>query len=402
MNLKKLKIYFAFFIAAFVCRTWAEKCKDISLSFGQQRFKIPKPMYWMQASGDCRVSYTDSAGISSMYNYCLKKVEDITSNIDAFPVPGSKGKIYVHPDHTVFCSTEEVIKSPRHTRCHFGDKELKGYYQSLGLIKSSQDGKSQIRILMGSIGRYRDYEIVQNNNTFEVKPLGPVHKACENISELKLERELPILSRDGTKFAFRDRNTRNTVIYSINPQGLCQKLPVEIPFETSKVAFTFGSESVDFLVYNSDTKTRRLLRMDLEGGKITAISAPDEDVTYMTTREDGKILYARRVKNLKGTFDNELVLLDQNVIQKNKNADHFKLIGYFWANTCNKDIDEEMALLVGQRVDVTSCHKLITQNRSSMPKESGEGKGFEALAVVCNAKTESQIKASELEGNIGR
>ncbi len=387
-------INFLFLILSFLAHSEqspAVNCSGITLNRGQQVVKVPDEMDWMQAFGDCRVGYT-GMGLSFLFNYCTKKSEPISRGLDAFPIPGTNGELYVQPD--VVENKLEFYEAKSVGRSTFGgivkyahkDPEFKGYYQSAGLLSEDKEtGIKKIRIFMGSLRRYRDYQVSKTDKNYQVKQLGPIQRFCQNIDSQIFEPELPIINRSGSIISHRDRQTRNTVFFEIESDGNCNKLPAEIPFASNKVAFAFGSSDVDFLVFDAKTKSSRLMRMNLKTGKISSMSLPGEDVTYMTTREkDGAILYGRRIKKSNNSYDYELVLLDQNIFENNESkAANAKAIGSLWSKQCNFPIDSEMSEVVGSRMDAASCQKLARLNNNIH------------LEDFCNSKIEVKVDAAK-------
>ncbi|MES2767640.1 MAG: hypothetical protein V4596_00725 [Bdellovibrionota bacterium] len=135
-------------------------------------------------SGDCTISLDTGK--------CLTKGETFepypVSGHDLLTIPHCNGKS--SPDKAPYLSmcfyNQKTYQNMNISKPIFEDKELYGYYQSVGFLNRKKE-ESKIRIIT-YYGFMRDY-LLKNG---QIKPLGKVIKHCKD-----LDNKLPMLSKDG-------------------------------------------------------------------------------------------------------------------------------------------------------------------------------------------------------------
>lgn len=380
---------------------------------------LPGAGYWMQAFGNCRVTYTTVGGISSkLYNICTNESERITDHIDAFPVP-LEDNLYTHPYGGIgFFKLSDVLGSDgRSDEPFYDDMSHTGNYQSLGLLPSSTPDKKVIRVAMGNAaGRFRDYTIekINNGRDFKIKPVqSQVMPVCKNLESGGLDTEVPVLSRDGQMISGRVLESRKTGIFRINATDGSCTLVKKIPTQTSKVSFSFDNKHVMYTMRDPNTHNGRLIQMNLETGELRSVSGPDEDVQYMTSRPDGTILYTKHapvvvteqngsIDSYESTRTSRLVILDSKLVAETPNKKIYEAIGLLWADKCGRDIDLDYAQTIGQRMLAENCSELINrQSVATLEAEYGDIT-VSQLKSVCGTNqtvqsTEQSVKQRTVE-----
>ena len=354
--------------------------------------EMPAEGYWMQPVDNCRMTHTGVGGINGkLYNYCAGKYESITNGMDPFPLPGGDGNLYIHPGGPKgmsFYKFSEAQKKNGANEPFYGDIDLPGVYQSVGLV-SENGNKRRIRIAVGwQAGWYRDYDVVQEGADYKITPITKARDVCKNIPTGGLDSELPILSRNGRFIAGRDYGTRTTRVYRIDPDyGRCALIST-IPSETSKVSFNFENNRLAFKVVDPLTRKGRLMDMDFKTGAFRTLTGPDEDVRYMTYRPDGKLLYSRARSGAGHGYDqkSELVMLSAEALANVDPArsSDAEAVGQLWANACGKQLDTDTLRAVGSRMDPKNCKELVTEQRlAKVQWKAGGPKDLESLLKFC-------------------
>jgi hypothetical protein len=306
---------------------------------------FPGSGYWMQAAGDCRVTHTSVGGTNSqLYNYCTNRAENITTRADAFPVPGFE-QLYVHP-------TADFFKIGGNGQSIYEDNTHTGVYQSLGLVEGGGNSGT-VRILAGwGGGVYRDYRIVRNGENYNITPVGERVTTCQNLGGIR--GDLPIISRNGRMVSGRSTSSQGQVIYEIQQGGSCRVIR-EIPRATSKISYTFDNKYALYVVQDPNTNKGRLISMDIASGVEKTLSAPTEDVQYVSAKADGSIIYSRRGQN-----GNELAFIRGGMATPSGQSQQQQALGLVWATKCNVDVDADSAEAVGRRLSGNVCNA-ITQ-----------------------------------------
>lgn len=387
--IKNIFLVFCFALPQF--SNAADGC-DNSILKSDSLYNLPGAGYWMQAMGDCRITYTSVGGISSkMYNLCNRKTEEITANIDAYALP--EGDLYVHPGDMSglkFYKTSDVLANGRQTVPFYSDRSFAGNYQSIGVLEAKPNERT-IRVIMGNQGgTFKDYKIKQSGDNYTVEPLhtAPV-SMCKNIPSGGLDKEVPVLSRDGKYIAGRDFGSRTMKIYKFDPtNGNCE-LVNDIPLVTSKVSFSFDNKNVLFVVNDPNTRKGRLLQMNILTGEIKTVSSPLEDVQYMTSKQSGEILYTRRSDTGNGS-ESTLVKLSKNAISDVPQAAPYEAIGMLWAKKCNLNIDLDYALAIGQRINSEQCLSVVSTGNLSLLSEEHKNFKTEDLKKICSSSSSAK------------
>ena len=338
---------------------------------------FPSEGYWMQAAGDCRMTYTSVGGTNtSMYNYCTKRSEPITNFYDGFPVPGFSDELYVHPrsdqgQGQAFFKFADASRTGGANSPIYQDTAHTGVYESIGLLSGGTEKKKVVRIAAGwSAGAFRDYEIKKDGANFQISPKGDITQVCKNLPSGGLDSQLPVLSRDGQMIAAREMNDSKSKIFRIRvPGGTCTEVGV-IPQQTSKLSFSFDNKSVLYVIQDPNSNKGRLMAYDLDTKRERTISAPTEDVQYMTFKPDGTLMYTRR-----GTSGTELVGVDPNAVKEGADPKTEEALGLLWATKCNMDVDASYAGAIGRRLTQSNCSSLaapaeVSQGLADSPYSS--------------------------------
>lgn len=387
------------FAALLSAKASASDCNASVLSH-QGLYEIPGVGYWMQASGDCRVTYTGVGGFKSqMYNMCTRQAEPISGRTDAAPIPAFEGEIYTHPGLTFYRRSEALAtgggNSPFYT-----DNSMPNFYQSIGILGDATDQEASVRVAIGwSAGRFRDYRIRRTPSGFSVAPISPVTSICRNLPGGGLDHETPMLSRDGLMIAGRDRETSHTRVYRIeSPSWDC--LPIAtIRHRTSKVSFSFDNQKVAYVAKDPNSTRGRLFELDIATGETRTLSGPNEDVLYTTHKSDGTILYTRRLANQDRS---QLVALPPRPQETAENRRAQQAIGLLWARRCSFRIDLDSAEAVGRRIRSDVCARLASPSEIERLPDAYKGLTEIEFRSVCSvrpaahgAETATERRATE-------
>ncbi len=362
----------------------AVDCTDSVLQTRNKHI-LPGSGYWMQPFGKCRLTYTSNGGVNSqMYNLCENKIEPISNNIDAFPVPGGEDELYVHPSRGIsFYKLKDIQSSPNPNSVlpFYTDYEMQGMYESLGLLDGSTPEHRKVRVLMVSgETTFRDYKIDKDGENYKIEPAGAIVKICQNVDSqgIRLPMQMPIISRDGQMISNRDYRTQETVVYKIdNATGNCTRIN-SAGVSTGKASFTFDNKSMLYVAMDPNTRKGRLIQMDIKSGVLKTLSGPDEDVQYMTAKPNGNILYSRKPaipieipvaatdpagspgrSAYRDPYNSELVEVDAQKISDVAQPKTYEAIGMMWAKACSKNIDLDSALAVGKRIETKNCSDIV-------------------------------------------
>ena len=345
---------------------------------------LPGVGYWLQAFGDCRVTYTSVGGVNGkLYNVCTGQQESFPNGIDPFPItspadPKMSNELYVRPGMSFFNLSEN-------NKVLYVDRANPGVYQSVGLLESTPN-QTKIRIAVGwRAGNYKDYTIKRTDGSYTVTTEQSVPVSiCKNVAGGRIDSEIPVLSRDGRLIAARDGSSRNTKIFRINEQNQNCDLVAEIPSMTGKVSFEFDNEHVMYTMTDPVTGKGRLMRLSLRTGVLRTISSPDEDVLYMTSRANGDILYTRRIPNSYSNDRSDLVTISTNDVNKNDNSNLYEALGQLWGKACNKQLDLDYSYAMGQRMTTVACYRVANQeNYNSLSREQQNGVSLAQIQQAC-------------------
>ena len=367
----------------------AVKC-DSSVMTADSIYKIPGAGYWMQAFGDCRLTYTGTTGTkSAMYNMCTRSSEKITNEIDAFGLP--EGDIYLQPagPGLSFYSMDDLAKNGVTTKPLFSDFRHLGNYQSLGVL-SKKENERKIRVVIADDAvKFKDYTIRKKNNTYEIKPDQIfAQPLCKNILSNGLMLQLPTVSRDGQMFAARQTGSDEMNIYKIDSATNTCTVISKVPMIVSKVTFTFDNKSLLYVVTDPVTYRGRLFQMDIATGKIKTLSGPQENVHNVTAKNTGEIFYSRQDESGDENFST-LVKLKSNSFADDKDEKLHKAIGLLWAKSCGLKVDLDSAAAVGQRISGDACRNVIMDGNLELLTGDQKGLTKDLLKMACSSVVSS-------------
>lgn len=189
----------------------------------------------------------------------------------------------------------------------FEDKKHNEYYHSAGTLTPQADGKVRFRTMLWSNSRIKDYEMTEKpDGSRSVKATSGTYDPCGNLGQM----QGPILSKDTNFVSFTQGHS--TVIYSIDYKSKECKLVSSLGYNTSKVSFSYPSESqrVGFKgslsvetesgpIHASGIFTYNFMGSDLpENQRTQLISDPkkEEASGYPGFLEDGRGMYIANVK----------------------------------------------------------------------------------------------------------
>lgn len=333
---------------------------DSSVLASEALYTIPGAGYWMQAFGECRITYTGTNGFkSAMYNLCTRSSERITNHIDAFGFP--EGDLYVQPTGKglSFFSTDDLVRDADKTQPFYSDFTHGGNYESLGFLsKTDKERKVRIVIAKDSV-RFKDYAVRKIQGKYQVKPdqIYPV-PLCKNLASDGLVLQLPTVSRDGRRLAARQTDSEEMNIYDIDVRSNTCSLAAKIPIITGKVTFTFDNKNVLFVAMDPVTQKGRLFQFDIATGKLKTISGPQENVQNVTAKNTGEIFYSRQSEN---GDENSSTLVKLAELPTAKEEGPYKALGSLWAKSCGLKIDLDSAAAVGQRLTADACRKVVSE-----------------------------------------
>jgi hypothetical protein len=412
-----MKTVFGFFIACFFSMKAGAAnftCGNEDLNF-KNIYNLPGQGYWMQAMGNCEITYTTVGGVwGRRYNLCDRSEKMMTSDIDPFPLPGTQGEIYVHPGGMAFFRAKDlpngkigpiaVSESRRGASLapFYRDDTLNGDYESVGRLKGDlikRDGVT-VRILL-DVGNYRDYNLKKDQATgsIHVTPLGVTKPVCNHFSGSDPRNSgrfylIPILSRNGTMFAARDVNSQYTNIYSVK-DGECNLLS-KVPYQTSKVSFSFDNRTVLFTVAQPDRKPHILMAMDIATGKIHPLSGPKEDILYMTSTEDGRIMYTRSLDTANGRVTGEagiLVEMDAEFLKVPRDSSMDQALGAIYSQKCGLTMTIDQQQVVGRRLNQSACKDLVANvAESDLRNLTGPHVTKQELVQKCSTQAQPSYK----------
>lgn len=364
--------------------------------------------YWNNMMGKDIVMFTGANGNADRFQaFDLKNNVPIrlTYEIDPFPAPDGR-RMYVHPQPIRFYSFDEirdavenqgvdqekVLEKALYTD---DDKNMGGYYQSLGVLKSVRSGSknySQYRILTGqSEGSIKEYQVDFDANDRPIK-VTPLRKEgltlCRNLrgaDQLNLDFDTPILSPKGDEFAVISRKTKSTVILTFDPKSGNCKVVLDLGFETQKVHFSpdgskiaFGANSVDPEKINVPSETVRPFVYDRRTKTLTSLHvgnfSEDAHGNYPVFLPNGNLLYQR------SSWDPEVGRIYRSWVEVDPRKNNSAPIGTHRPNVCSKDgarssalrllenlwkevcTDDEVAQMAIIQMNPAACRALVNAN----------------------------------------
>lgn len=208
----------------------------------------------------------------------------------------------------------------------YKDKELFGYYQSVGVLNKNKED-TKVRIVT-YYGLFRDY-IVKNNGS--VSPSGAVKKYCED-KDIKL----PMLSKNGKTISGWSISENKTIFYTLNDDGKCTP-QLKIDFMVGKIDFDYKNKYAAFHASSHSTRgitenhttqdekgdvdlknyiNQQIFVMSLDTKKIHKLSFGSDNIYYPHFGENGFLYALKHDKNTK-----KFSLLEINVDEALKLAD---------------------------------------------------------------------------------
>lgn len=216
---------------------------------------------------------------AKIYNLKTRRTTEITRGID--PYPTLDGKYYVHPVPVRFFKVEDLDRGDKDAKPVAEFKDHTGWYQSVGQLSNS-NGETIYRVLTGEgQGVINDYREQDGKIVATGKPT----KLCNNlVNRGDLDWALPMMSRDGRRFATISPVTKTTLIFDITmPGGHCRQI-ADLGFGTSKVSFSYDGSMVTFPAHIAGMKNRAALVFDISSGTYEPVFPPSESVdTYFST-----------------------------------------------------------------------------------------------------------------------
>lgn len=394
--MKSLFSFLVLTLASLTASATALDCNSKDLAIKAVYDNFPGAGYWMQAAGDCRITYTSIGGTeTAMYNICRRERENISSRIDGFALP--EGDIYTHPSGgsgLKFYEMAEGIEKGNQAQPFYTDANFLGNYQSIGILEGSTKERRLIRVAMGNqAGMVREYKVEKDaNNKPVVTPINdrptPI---CKNIDTGGLDTEIPMISRDGTMISGRNRFTQKTEIYKIDMKTTQCSLVMTVPTLTNKVSFDYENKNIYYVTHDPNTNKKRLTTMEVATGKVNFLSGPDEDVQYVTNRRDGTIFYSRR----NGARSDLVELAPNSIASIDNRQKSFEALGLLWADACgNTEMDYDMALSVGRRLDKSVCESLLKPEAISRLEDEYSQIPMSDLQVICQGSKASGVKGT--------
>lgn len=210
---------------------------------------------------------------AKVYNLKTRRTTEITKGID--PYPTLDGKYYVHPVPVRFYKVEDLNRGDKNAKPVAEFKDHTGWYQSVGQL-NDQSGKTFYRVLTGEgRGVINDYQ----EKDGKIVAIGKPTKLCGNLSNRgDLDWALPMMSRNGRRFATISSATKTTIVYDITmPGGHCRQV-ADLGFGTSKVSFSYDGGMITFPAHIAGLKSRTALVFDIASGTYVPVQPPSESV----------------------------------------------------------------------------------------------------------------------------
>lgn len=181
------------------------------------------------------------------------KVTNVPGTYD--PVFAHSNQILVSIDRAVylnFYDLRSIRKDGSGAVAIYSDTEMSGFYQSVGVLKSSAT-EVDYRILLESAAGHlsRDYRV--NLKTMKVTPLTEVRSVC---SEFGLK--LPMISKNGQELGAQITSSNTMAIFHINDDMSCT-LVKDLKLTSGKLAFSYDGR---YVAYHRFDDYHRLLHDD--------------------------------------------------------------------------------------------------------------------------------------------
>ncbi len=284
-----------------------------------------------------------------------------------------------------FYTMDEVLKTSGEKKPFFVDKDMWGYYQSIGVLNKGFN-KRTYRVITDREGlSYRDYELTSGTGKIDVKPLDQPGKPGPQPLCPGKELSLPMLSKDGSLLAALDVKAGVTKIYEVDPvKGICRET-LNLGMFTSKVDFSFDNNRLTFHKFNNEEKgddyvavpgndkVANVYVYDIPSRKLSRITNnTNSNAFYPAFRADGKIVYIEHPKDAPTSSEkSKLVVADPDKARQQpfdfftpgneKKLDGLAAIGSLWMQLCSpfgEKASLESAALASLNLDPAQCKRM--------------------------------------------
>lgn len=328
---------------------------------------------------------------SDSHNYMLDLNTQKTLSVPGIydPVPLGEA-IMSTPDKKQgmeFYSIAEIEAGKSNPQMLYQSSEMKGVYQSTGLMEKTADYEVYGIIAAGPTDTQFQKIKVSFKPGLKVEPLDEVHPICKG-----WDIKLPMLSKNGLEISGFDATAGVSKIWSIDHKsGQCIEVDnlgvfaakADFSFDSKKLVFhlsangytyklkTNGSGEIDWLANPTSEMSQSVFQYDRATKTMNRISFndPGSNAYYPVYQEDGSVLYA--VVEASGASRFELVRPEQmksnNKIQLVSEASQMKMlsimvIGKFWNLACSPEIPiktPEALALTALSLSQKSCQDVI-------------------------------------------
>lgn len=247
---------------------------------------------FLQAVND---RYLMFLGNGQLFDLQTGNVKKITSEVDPFPSPDEKVYVQTNGKELLFRSVEDALKNGKGAKVLYADKELKGVYNSVGLLAKNET-ESIYRVITG-YSFMRDYKI-SFDKSGRPKKVIPVQKNRIKLCEDELKSigrdwmiSQPILSKDGQEVALSNQKTHSTVIYKIDGEtGKCT-LVDDLKIGTGKVNFSFNGKKIAFASHGMGAGPSRLYVYDRDSKKLQGVIPGVQNSHYAAFLPNGDLVF---------------------------------------------------------------------------------------------------------------
>ena len=257
-----------------------------------------QPNFFFRAFPQARlISYASESG-----NYILdmdsKKRFSLPGEYD--PVPMGENVITVpnYNEGLSFYSVKEIMNGVSDPEPLLVANELKGVYQSIGLVAKGKKQETYAVILAGDDGTlYQEFHVEGLN----VTPNGPVQKLCPGV-----DIKLPMLSKNGKEVSGIDGEAGISKIWKLDiNQGTCEEVE-NLGIAAGKADFSFdgrelifhmrgdGLSSSSYFSVTSQEMNMNVYAYNRDKKTIYPVtqSRPGDNSYFPVYRQDGSIVYA--------------------------------------------------------------------------------------------------------------
>ena len=249
-------------IRAQIVDKYAQLVSEQSVDFLPTYFFKPDP------SGQ-HIGYTQKTDKLFIFDMNSKNSKRVDGKFDPvfFPLPQSDKKIvvtslgnYGNDSGLAFIEWQDKVSTKTDFKKIFKDGEVKGVYQSVGILKKISQDEFYFRVMVqvaagvnGNNFLYRDYKYKQNT----IKPLSIENKATKYVPICKnLSLSLAMISKDGREVVGYNMKTQNTQVLELNSDHTCSIVD-DWNFIAGKAAFSYDKRFITYhklsnYVYNRD------------------------------------------------------------------------------------------------------------------------------------------------------